>query len=105
MTEDGKARHLGTLHLDLQRARQGLGCLISQARQLQDSLKAVTRDAQLNEQVQIPQQVMDIRVGEFLTQIRETIVRIRQLESEIKNITPDFQPASLPSIKDSSSLV
>ena len=46
----------------------------------------------LNEQVQIPQQVMDIRVGEFLTQIRETIVRIRQLESEVKNITPDFQP-------------
>ena len=105
MTEDDKARHLGNLHLDLQRARQGLGCLISQARQLQDSIKAATSDERINETLEVPSQIMDINVGTFLEQVRGTIVNIRQLESEIKTITSDFQPASLPSIKDSSSLV
>ena len=96
MTESDKALQLGNLHLELQRNRQKLGCLASQAKQLQDSLRAAIRDLNVDEVFEIPPQIVDIKAGAFLTEIRITISRIRQIEMEIKNITPDFQPAPLP---------
>ena len=104
MTSDEKALSLGQLHLELQEARQQFGCLVSLARKVQAGFKLAMDASVVQEVLPIPSQIGELEIGRFISDIRGTLMEIKRIEKEIKSITPDFQPAPLPSLGNSSAL-
>ena len=97
MTDNEKAAQLGQIHLSLQRNREELACLISKARYIQEELSAVIGETRYFKSEDLPVTIKDLRADELLMSISKSIRTIRRLEKEIKQITPDFYPARLPS--------